>query len=81
MRACSSLLIVEWNFSVPFLKKGGDKMVKSKVVLMIVGILVLLMGILGLADVSASFAEPSWHAILKILLGLVALVVGYMDKT
>jgi uncharacterized membrane protein HdeD (DUF308 family) len=56
-------------------------MVQSKVILMIVGILVLLMGILGLVDVSTSFTEPSWHAILKILVGLIALVMGYMDKT
>lgn len=53
---------------------------KSKPVLIIVGIIVLLMGILGLANVSASFSEPSWHAILKILVGLIALVVAYMDK-
>lgn len=55
-------------------------MIKSKIFLMIVGVLVLLMGLLALADVSASFAEPSWHAILKILIGLAALVVAYMDK-
>jgi len=53
---------------------------KSKPILIIVGIIVLLMGILGIANVSASFSEPSWHAILKILVGLIALVVAYMDK-
>jgi uncharacterized membrane protein HdeD (DUF308 family) len=55
-------------------------MMKSKTVLMIVGVIVLLMGILALADVSASFSEPSWHAVLKVLVGLVAIVLGYMDK-
>lgn len=55
-------------------------MIKSKTFLMIVGVLVLLMGLLGVADVSESFVEPLWHAVLKILIGLAALVVAYMDK-
>jgi uncharacterized membrane protein HdeD (DUF308 family) len=55
-------------------------MVKSKIVLMIVGIIVLLMGILGLLDLGYA-TEPSWHAALKILVGLVAILFGYMDKT
>jgi len=53
--------------------------IKSKIVLMIVGIIIILMGILGLLDIGMG-TEPSWHAILKIIIGLVALVVAYMDK-
>ncbi|MBU7014926.1 MAG: hypothetical protein HXS52_11950 [Theionarchaea archaeon] len=55
-------------------------MVKSKTILIIVGIIVLLMGILGLLDLDYA-TEPSWHAVLKIIVGLVAVVFGYMDKT
>jgi hypothetical protein len=61
-------------------QKGGDKMVKSKLVLMIVGLIVLIMGIAGLLDIGMG-TEPQWHAILKILVGLAAIALGYMDKT
>jgi len=65
---------------IPLPKKceGGD-MMKSKMVLMIVGIIVLLMGILGLVPSLDYASEPSWHAVLKIIIGLVALYVGYTD--
>jgi uncharacterized membrane protein HdeD (DUF308 family) len=53
---------------------------KSKTVLIIVGIIVLLMGILGLVPSIEMGSEPGWHAILKVLVGLVAIGVGYMDK-
>jgi hypothetical protein len=55
-------------------------MVKSRIVLMVLSIIVLLMGIMALVDISASFSEPSWHAVLKIVVALIALVLGYMDK-
>ena len=55
-------------------------MIKSKMFLYIVGILVLLMGLLALVDISAGFTEPMWHALLKVLVGLAALGVAYMDK-
>jgi uncharacterized membrane protein len=61
-------------------RKGGDRMVKSKLVLMVLGIIIILMGILGLLDIGMA-TEPSWHAILKIIIGLIALALGYMDKT
>ncbi len=53
---------------------------KSKMVLMIVGVIVLLMGILALVPDLDYGSEPSWHAVLKIIIGLVALYVGYTDK-
>jgi hypothetical protein len=59
--------------------KGGDMVIKSKIFLMVVGILIILMGILGLLDIGMG-TEPSWHAILKIIVGLAALVVAYMDR-
>jgi hypothetical protein len=52
----------------------------AKWTLIIVGILVLIMGIAGWPGVSEMATEPDWHAILKIIVGLVAIVVGFMEK-
>jgi hypothetical protein len=52
----------------------------AKWTLIIVGILVLIMGIAGWPGVSDMATEPDWHAILKIIVGLVAIVVGFMEK-
>lgn len=61
---------------------GGEerKMRYSRLVLIVVGILVLLMGVLGLVPDLDMGTEPSWHAALKIVIGLVAVAVGYMDR-
>lgn len=66
---------------LPYQHIGGDVVIKSKTFLMIVGILVLLMGILGAVPGLDYAKEPMWHAIIKILIGLAALVVAYMDKS
>jgi len=52
----------------------------AKPVLIIVGIIVLLMGILGAATVLFDVVDPPWHAALKIIIGLVAIAVGVMEK-
>jgi hypothetical protein len=52
----------------------------SKLTLIIVGIIVLVMGIAGLPGVSDIGTEPDWHAILKIVVGLVAVAVAFIDK-
>lgn len=56
-------------------------MVKSEIVLMILNIIVLIMGIMLLVDVSARFCEPSRRTVLKIIVALIALISGCMDKT
>jgi hypothetical protein len=48
--------------------------------LIIVGLIVLVMGVAGLPGVSDMGTEPDWHAVLKILIGIAALVVAYMEK-
>ena len=55
-------------------------MIKCKYALVIVGIIVLVMGILGLVVDSADFAEPEWHAVLKIIVGVAALIITSMEK-
>ena len=60
---------------------GGERASKySRLVLIVVRILVLLMGILGLVPDLDMGTEPSWHAAIKIVIGLVAIAVGYMDR-
>ena len=52
----------------------------ARPVLIVVGIIVLLMGILGLVPGLDLGTEPEWHAAFKIIIGLVAIVVGAMEK-
>ena len=52
----------------------------TKWTLIIVGLIVLVMGIAGLPGVSDMGTEPDWHAVLKIVIGLVAIAVPFFDK-
>ena len=52
----------------------------ARPVLIVVGIVVLLMGILGLIPGLEMGTEPEWHAAFKIIIGLVAIAVGVMEK-
>lgn len=52
----------------------------TKWTLIIVGLIVLIMGIAGLPGVSDMGTEPDWHAVLKIIIGIVAMVVPFLDK-
>ena len=55
----------------------------AKWTLIIVGVVILLMGIMGaIPTVQDMFGvpDPIWHAALKIIIGLVAIAVGVMEK-
>ncbi|OFW61994.1 MAG: hypothetical protein A2Z35_04525 [Actinobacteria bacterium RBG_19FT_COMBO_36_27] len=58
----------------------------SKVTLIIIGILVLAIGVLGAFPALAAVipvtlgTEPLWYAIVKIALGLIAIIVGIATK-
>jgi len=52
----------------------------SKTVLMIVGIVVILMGIAGLVPSWTLATEPAWHAVVKIIIGIVSVAVSASDK-
>jgi hypothetical protein len=59
----------------------GVKTVKyCKLTLIIVGVLLLVMGIAGLPGVSDMGTEPDWHAVLKIIIGIVAVLIALMEK-
>jgi uncharacterized membrane protein HdeD (DUF308 family) len=51
-----------------------------KLTLIIVGVLLLVMGIAGLPGVSDMGTEPDWHAVLKIIIGIVAVLIALMEK-
>lgn len=52
----------------------------SKWTLIVIGLIVLLMGIMAMIPSLEIGTEPMWHAVVKVIVGLVALVVGFMDK-
>lgn len=51
-----------------------------KLTLIIVGVLLLVMGVAGLPGISDMGTEPEWHAVLKIVIGVVAVVIALMEK-
>jgi len=53
----------------------------TKLTLIIVGAIILIMGIAGLPGVSDMGTEPDWHAVLKIVIGIVAIIIALMDKS
>ena len=52
----------------------------AKWTLIVVGLIVLLMGVWGLVGTYAGVVDPQWHAVLKIIVGVVAVAVGFMEK-
>jgi len=52
----------------------------SKTFLIILGLLILIMGIMGLTVVIAGVSDPVWHAVAKIVVGLIAIGIGVADK-
>jgi len=55
-------------------------MISNRIVLIIVGVIVLVMGILGLVPDLDMASEPEWHAALKVIVGLIAIGYGYMNQ-
>lgn len=52
----------------------------SKTFLIILGVAIVVMGIMGLTVVISGVEDPAWHAVLKIVVGLIAIGVGVADK-
>ena len=52
----------------------------TKWTLIIVGLIVLVMGIAGLPGVSDLGTDPDWQAVIKIIIGIVAVAVALMEK-
>lgn len=54
--------------------------ISNRLLLMVVGVIVLIMGILGAVPGIDIGTEPMWHAALKIIIGLVVIILAYMNK-
>ena len=52
----------------------------TKWTLVIVGLILLVMGIAGLPGVSTMGSEPDWHAIIKIVIGAIAMAIPFLEK-
>lgn len=52
----------------------------SKIVLIILGIAIALMGILALIPSLELATEPTWHAVVKVIVGIVAIILAAADK-
>jgi hypothetical protein len=52
----------------------------TKYTCIILGLVVALMGVAGLIPSWELGTEPMWHAIAKIIIGLVAIVIPFVDK-
>lgn len=52
----------------------------SKKWLMIIGVLILLMGIAGMIPSITIATEPMWHAVVKVIVGIVAIYISSTDK-
>ncbi len=52
----------------------------TKVSLIIVGILVLVMGVMAVIPALSIGTEPIWHAIVKMVVGAVAVIIGILAK-
>lgn len=51
-----------------------------KISLIILGILVAVMGILGIIPGINMGSEPVWHAVVKIVIGIIAVIIGLVGK-
>lgn len=52
----------------------------SKTFLTILGVVIIVMGVWGLFWTSFGVEDPTWHAIAKIIVGLIAVYIGSTDK-
>lgn len=52
----------------------------AKTTLIILGIIIVLMGVAGLIPGWELATEPVWHAIAKIVIGVIAIWIGAADK-
>ena len=53
----------------------------SKKALVLIGVMIMLMGVGGLIPSLEIGTEPIWHALIKIAVGIGAILVGAIDKS
>ena len=52
----------------------------SKVSLIIVGIILVVMGAMALIPTLMIGFEPVWHAVAKIVIGIIAVIIPFTEK-
>ena len=52
----------------------------TKITCIVLGLIVALMGVAGLIPSFELATEPTWHAVVKIIVGVVAIVIPFFDK-
>jgi len=53
----------------------------AKTLLIILGVVIVVMGVLALFWDMFGYHDPEWHAILKIVVGLIAVYTGATDQS
>lgn len=56
------------------------ELISNRILLIVVGIIIFLMGISAWPGLIDMANEPAWHAGLKIIVGLILVVYAYMNK-
>jgi hypothetical protein len=53
----------------------------ARIALIVVGLITLVMGVMGATTVMYGVADPMWHAVFKIVVGLIAVGIGLVEKS
>lgn len=53
----------------------------ARIALIVVGLITLVMGLLGANTVMYGVVDPVWHVAFKIVVGLVAVGIGLVEKS
>jgi uncharacterized membrane protein YbaN (DUF454 family) len=53
----------------------------ARIALVVIGLMTLVMGILGATTVMYGVVDPMWHAVFKIIIGLIAVGIGLVEKS
>jgi hypothetical protein len=73
----------ELSGRIPSVRALGEaiQMKIARIALIVVGLRTLVMGLLGANMVMYSVVDPVWHAAFKIVVGLVAIGIGLVEKS
>ena len=53
----------------------------ARIALIVVGLITLVMGVMGATTVMYGVVDPMWHAAFKIVVGLIAVGIGLVEKS
>jgi hypothetical protein len=53
----------------------------ARIALIVVGLITLVMGVMGATMVMYGVVDPMWHAVFKIVVGLIVVGIGLVEKS